>query len=123
PLHEIDGADVRRFRPPIGGDHSVARVDRDREAVGVTVDEAADELRIVDRRGPDDDARRAGLRESLRGVEVAYAAARLDLDREAIGDRPGGVEFRRLAGARAVEVDDVEPFGSVGDELARGLEG
>ena len=87
------------------------------------VDEAADELRIVDRRGPDNDPRRARLGEGLGRVEVADAAARLDLHGEAVGDRAEVVEVRGLPGARSIEVDDVKPLRALGDELARGLEG
>src|SRR5207245_8349883 len=83
---------------------------------------AADELGIADRRRPDDDARGAGLGERLSGVEVADPAARLDLHGEAVRDGADVVEVLRRAGARAVEIDDVEPFGAFGDELPGRLE-
>jgi len=66
--------------------------------------------------------RRAGLGEGLGCVEVADAAARLDLHREAVGDRAEVIEVLGLAGARSVEVDDVEPLRALGDELLRRLE-
>src|SRR5207244_3564169 len=50
------------------------------------------------------------------------AAARLDPHGEAIGDRASVIEILRLSCARSVEIDDVEPFRSFGDELARGFE-
>ncbi|OLB99947.1 MAG: hypothetical protein AUI15_08030 [Actinobacteria bacterium 13_2_20CM_2_66_6] len=88
----------------------------------VPVDEPADELGIVDRRGADDDARRAGLREGLGRVEIADAAAGLDLHGKAVRDRAEVIEVRGSAGARSIEVDDVKPLRAFGDELARGLE-
>src|SRR5437773_5786527 len=87
----------------------VPRVDRDGKTIRVPVDEPADELGIVDRRGADHDARRAGLREGLGRVEIADAAAGLDLHGEAVRDRAEVIEVRGRAGARSIEVDDVKP--------------
>src|SRR5919201_5656122 len=42
-LHEIDRADVGRFGPAFRHHHPVTRVDRDGEAIGVSIDEAPDE--------------------------------------------------------------------------------
>src|SRR2546428_7684863 len=86
------------------------------------IDEPADQLRIVDRGGADNDARRARFRESLGRVEVADTSTGLDLHREAVRDLTDRVEVRRRPGARTVEVDDVQPLGALGDEPARGLE-
>src|SRR5882672_4356515 len=73
-LREVHGAEIGRLGPAVGRDHSIPRVDRYGEAVGMPVDETADELGVVDGRRTDHDARRAGLRERLSRVEVADAA-------------------------------------------------
>jgi len=121
-VHEIDRAHIRRGRPAGGGDHPVARVDRDGHAVGEAIDEPADELRILDRRGADDDARRARLGERLGRIEVADAAARLDLHREATRDLADRIEVRGRPGARAVDVDDVQPLRALVHQALGGLE-
>src|SRR2546430_16571278 len=87
------------------------------------IDEPTDQLRIVDRGGADDDARRARFREGLSRVEVADTSTGLDLHREAVRDLTDRFEVRRRPGARTVEVDDVQPLGAVGEQGARGLEG
>ena len=99
PLHEIDGADVRGLGPAVGRHHPSAGVDRHREPIRVPIDESADQLRVVDRGGANDDARRARFRESLGRVEVADAPAGLDLHREAVRDLTDRVEVRRRPGA------------------------
>ena len=89
------------------GDHPAAGIDRDGQAVGVPVDEPSDELIVGDRRGADDDPRHARFGERLGGVEVADAAAGLQLDREPVRDGPDVRQIRRCAGAGAVEVDNL----------------
>src|SRR2546428_12423355 len=87
------------------------------------IDEPPDQLRIVDRGGADDDARRARFREGFGRVEVADTSASLDLHREAVRYLTDRFEVRRRPGSRTVEVDDVQPLGAFGDQPARGLEG
>src|SRR5438093_735884 len=122
PLHEIDRADLGGLGPARRHDHAVARVDGDGEPISVAIHESTDELGILDGCGPDDDARGARLGEALGGVEVADPAARLDLHGEAVRDLADRVDVPGRARARAVDVDDVQPFRTIGNEAFRRLE-
>ena len=72
------------------------------------------EERVVERRGPEEHARRAGCKRGVDQVEAAVAAA--DLDRNARGRDPLDEAKIRRPGEGAVEVDEMEPRRAVGGE-------
>ena len=117
-MDHVDRLPLRHHRPALFHDHPVLRVDGDGQSVGEAVDEAHDEIGIVERRGADDDARDAGLDELLRGVIVADAAPSLDRHREAAAKRAQDIQVRRRSGPRAVEIDHVQPFRALVDPAA-----
>jgi hypothetical protein len=83
------------------------------------------EPRVLDRRGADDDEGHAVVEVPLDGLEVADPASQLDRD---VGIHRGDDRLHRrlvarLAGHRAVQVDDVDALRAQGGPLRRGLAG
>ena len=119
PAREIERGNVRGLRPAFHGDHALAGVDADgdparKESRGLT-----HEIGIADRRGSNDDPRDAALEPAAHGLQVANAAAELNLHREPGENAPYGLGVDRLAGERAVEIDDMEIFEPLGGERPR----
>ena len=96
------------LRPTLDGHHALAGVDADGDAAGIEPRRFADEIGIADRRGADDDPRHPALEPAAHGLQVANAAAELQLDRETGEDAPDGLGVDRPAGERPVEIDDME---------------
>src|SRR5262249_24637315 len=77
PFGDVEGAELRCFRPTRDRHHAVAGVERDRDAGGVEARGLGDERRIAHRRSADDDTGEARVGPGPDGGDVANAAAEL----------------------------------------------
>ena len=82
---------------------------RGRRRRGPAARRLADHRRVLDRRGPEDDARRAEVEVGAHRVERADPAADLHARPEGSDDASNHLERDRPPGTRALEVDDVKP--------------
>ena len=104
----VAGGHLRGLGPAGGGDVAAADVDRDEHARAERLDHRVEEVDIAERRGADDHALGAGPQRLAHRRQVAQPAAVLDRHAGLLGDPAQVLDRARLAGAGAVEVDDVE---------------
>ena len=107
---EVDHVVARHLRPAVGRDLAFARVETDPDVAGERRAGVVQESRVLDGGGADDDVADAVVEIALDRVEVADAAA--ELHRDLLADHAHDLADRqlvaRLAGDRAVEVDEVQ---------------
>ena len=120
-LRQVDDFVAGQLAPAVGGHLAVLGVEADDDVAAEGRAGVAQEARLLDRGGADDDVAQAVVEVALDGVQIAQAAA--ELHRDAIADRPDdGLHRRlvdRLAGEGAVQVDQVQAPGA-GREPALG---
>ena len=85
-------------------------------------DDLVEEVDVGEGRRAEDDPRRAGRERVAHGLDGAQPAAELHRHAELAGDLLEVMEVLRRAGARAVEVDDVQVARARRDPVARRLE-
>src|SRR5579862_6107444 len=106
---EIKRGHGRGLGPAFNRDLAIARVDPDRDARWKEAARLADQARVVERRGAENDARHAAAEPSLDGREIANAATELNGNADGIEDCLDACAIDGLAGESAVEIDNVEP--------------
>src|SRR5262245_16465778 len=116
---EIGRRERGRLGPARDAEPPVARVEPDRDATGMRPADGGREVGILDRDGAEDGARGACGEHGVDRGRVAEPAAHLHRDVDGGADRTDEVGLRGPSGARAVEVDDVEPARARGGEPAR----
>src|SRR5215210_2229744 len=104
----VAGRHLGRLCPARGGDVAAADVDRDEHARAERGDDRVEEVDVAERRGADDHALGARPQRLADGLEGAQAPAVLHRHARLARDPAQVLDRLRLAGARAVEVDDVE---------------
>ena len=114
--------DLGLLAPAGCGELAVASVDGDDEPLAELRDGLVEEVDVGIRGGSDHDARRAGFDHVPDRFDRPQAAADLYGHVEFTGDPLDVLEVRRRAGARAVEIDNVEIASPVLDPAPRGIE-
>ena len=109
-LGQIDDVVAGHLRPAVGRDLAFARVEADDDVAGERRAGIVQEAGVLHRGGADDDVADAVVEIALDRVEVANAAAQLD--RDLLADHADDLADRalvlRLAGERAVQVDEMQ---------------
>ena len=113
---QVQQVGPRPFDPTSHGHVPAPGVEADGH--GVTGGEPANEFRVLERGGPDDDPRHAGVEQGLGRGFVAHATTGLHRDRDRGGDGGHHVAVHGLAGPSRVEVDDMDPRRAIGLERA-----
>src|SRR5690606_2536134 len=106
---QVGGAQAGYFRPAVGGNQAVLRVQTDDDMAREAATAVADKVRLIDRLGADDDVGHTGRQVVIYGFNAANTAA--DLDRQVgIFPRDGGnhLAIDRPALEGAVQVHQVE---------------
>src|SRR5690606_7967049 len=99
-----------QFRPAVGGDLAVARIQADDDVAGERRAGVAEEAGVLDRRRADDDVGDTVVQIVFDRVQIADAAADLHRDGVVHGVHDGldGSAVARLAGDGAVQVHQVQ---------------
>jgi hypothetical protein len=97
--------------PAVRGDLAVLRVQPDDDVASERAARVLQEAWILHRRSADDDVRQAVVQIALDGFQVTDAAAQLhgNLAAHLVEDRADRVAVPRLAGKRAVQIDQMQP--------------
>jgi hypothetical protein len=116
--NEFVACDRRIGQPAAGGDAFAARIDSGHDRRSEFADDGARRIGRVDQQGADDDRAGAGVQAKAHVVRRANAAA--GLHRHVDGRTNRAQRRLVLAGTKsAVEIDDVQTLGSIGDERTR----
>ncbi len=112
PAGEVDHRHVALFRPAVGGDEAVARIDRDDDAAGEVARGRLDEGGVFQRSGADHDARYAQVKPAFDRFPVADAAAELDMAGKGLDDAFDRFGIDRMTGKAAIQIDDMDMLGA-----------
>ena len=96
------------FAQPSIATIAVAGVDADGDLVWINPRRLTHEIRIAHRRSSDDDPGHAALEPTADRFHVANSAAQLEPHRKPRQNALNGLGVHRLAGERAIEIDDMQ---------------
>ena len=118
-LAEADGAHLGALLPAVRGDHAVAAVETDDEALAEPVDGVVEQVQGRHRRRAHDHPVHADPGDQGETLGAADAAAVLHRHVDGVDDALDDLEVGQLAGARRVEVDHVQRLRTLLLPLAR----
>ena len=119
PLREVQKVPTTPGHPTSYRNLASVGVEADTHTAGVELTQHVDQLRGLDRRGPDDHALDTSAEELASRFDGANPSAGLDSARDGRADSLDGFEVAGRSGPGRVEVDDVNPARALRFELAR----
>ena len=108
PTREVDHGDVGHFRPALGRDHAVFRVNRDDDAVLPFARHVFDEFGVFQGSRTHNNARHAKVEPAFHRLCITNAAAQLHIAGKLLDNCLDRFDIAAFPGKAAVQIDDMQ---------------